>query len=140
MGVVKANAYGHGAVAVSHMLQKCNDIRIFAVATVTEAIELRLSGLTPEECRILVLGASHRSEWPVYQRFSLEMMVESRAMAEELVEWARNAWEAQKEQGKAPEDPIRVHVMLNTGMSRLGLETFLFENRNEDDDDEDVSS
>ena len=140
MGVVKANAYGHGAVAVSHMLQKCNDIRIFAVATVTEAIELRLSGLTPEECRILVLGASHRSEWPVYQRFSLEMMVESRAMAEELVEWARNAWEAQKEQGKAPEDPIRVHVMLNTGMSRLGLETFMFENRNEDDDEEDVSS
>ena len=44
MAVVKANAYGHGAVAVSHMLRRCNDVQVFAVATVTEALELRLSG------------------------------------------------------------------------------------------------
>ena len=65
MGIIKADAYGHGAIAVSHMLHACNGLDAFGVATLDEAIELRESGL-PLSVRVLVLGATHPSEWSHY--------------------------------------------------------------------------
>lgn len=52
MAVVKADAYGHGAVQVAQMLSGIG-VYGFAVATVEEGVELRTSGL---EKPILVLG------------------------------------------------------------------------------------
>ena len=53
IGVIKADAYGHGAVRTAEVLRQ-NGIRRFAVANLTEAIELRDAGFTEEH--IIVLG------------------------------------------------------------------------------------
>lgn len=52
IGIVKANAYGHGAVAVARYLQG-HGISHFAVATSLEGEELRTAGI---HCNIHVLG------------------------------------------------------------------------------------
>ena len=110
MAVVKADAYGHGAAVVARVLHRHCGIDFFAVATLPEALELRAAGL--DDCRVLVLGASVPSEWPVYARFDLEMVIESKATADRLASLA------------PPPKPIKAHVMLNTGMNRIGLSTF----------------
>ena len=51
MAVVKANAYGHGDVAVSKVV--CSQVDAYAVATVQEAVNLRENGI---EKPILILG------------------------------------------------------------------------------------
>ena len=51
--VVKANAYGHGAVAVAKTIQ--DDVDGFCVSNIDEAIELRQAGLSK---KILILGVS----------------------------------------------------------------------------------
>ena len=111
MAVVKADAYGHGAAVVARVLHRHCGIDFFAVATLPEALELRAAGLS-EGVRVLVLGASVPSEWPVYARFDLELVVESKATADRLATLA------------PPPKPIKAHVMLNTGMNRIGLSTF----------------
>ena len=60
MGVVKADAYGHGAVAVARVLRE-EGVAWLAVATVPEAVELREAG---DEGRILVLAARSPSTCP----------------------------------------------------------------------------
>ena len=52
MQVVKADAYGHGAVRVSKVLEQCG-VRALGVATVEEGVELRRAGI---EAQILVMG------------------------------------------------------------------------------------
>ena len=52
IGVIKADAYGHGAVKCAEVLRK-NGIKTFAIATLHEAIELREAGATEE---IIMLG------------------------------------------------------------------------------------
>lgn len=116
--IVKANAYGHGAVAIAHTLACCNKIDAFGVATLAEAIELRESGL-PTSVRILVLGASMPSEWTHYAEHDLDIMISSAEAAEELIQWTT----AEALAGRLKR-PMRAHVMLNTGMSRIGLATF----------------
>ena len=111
MAVVKADAYGHGAAVVARVLHRHCSINFFAVATLPEALELRAAGLN-EGVRVLVLGASVPSEWPVYARFDLELVVESKLTADRLAALS------------PPPKPIKAHVMLNTGMNRIGLSTF----------------
>ena len=53
MGIVKADGYGHGAVRVARVLHE-EGVRHFAVARISEGIELREAGL---RAPILVLGA-----------------------------------------------------------------------------------
>ncbi|HFQ3342858.1 TPA: alanine racemase [Enterococcus faecium] len=52
MTVVKANAYGHGAIKVSRVLQG-EVVRFFSVSNIEEAIELRKDGINET---ILILG------------------------------------------------------------------------------------
>ena len=54
IGVVKADAYGHGAARVAAVLEQ-EQVRLLAVATPDEAVDLRESGITAE---LLVLGHS----------------------------------------------------------------------------------
>src|SRR5262252_8992301 len=58
MAVVKANAYGHGAIACSQALEK-EGVDWFGVATVEEATELRDAGITTP---ILCLGSFYTGE------------------------------------------------------------------------------
>ena len=58
IAVVKADAYGHGAVVVSRTLAEAG-CRRFAVVTLAEAAELRDAGIA---ARILLLGVSTRQK------------------------------------------------------------------------------
>jgi alanine racemase len=93
--VVKANAYGHGTVPVAHAALR-GGAEWLAVATAEEAAELRAGGI---ETPVLVMGALTRDE--------LRTAVEADA---DVVAWSEEVAAA------AP----RVHVKLDTGMSRLG--------------------
>ena len=107
MAVVKANAYGHGAVRVARALQDAG-VQQFAVARVPEAIELREAGI---DTRIQVFEAPLPEHLPVYARHHLGVTVSSRAVAEALVETARHSGHTV---------PLRAHVKVETGMARIG--------------------
>jgi len=105
MAIVKADAYGHGAVPVTRVLHD-EGVRHFAVARPAEAVELREAGCGD---RILVLGAPFPDDLGVYTDYDLDMTVSS-----------ADAAEAARRHGR-PARPLRVHVKVDTGMGRLGL-------------------
>lgn len=105
MGVVKADAYGHGAVPVARVLHAAG-VRHFAVATVPEAARLRAAGL---EGRLLVLGAPLPDALAAYAALDLDATVASEAGVEDACGAARR------------HGPLRVHLKIDTGMGRLGL-------------------
>ena len=104
--VLKSNAYGHGAVEVARALERAG-ADYFAVANCNEAYELRRAGILAP---ILVLGFSPVSaarglvENDITQ--CIYSFAEAQAFAEEVVKFG----------GK-----LRVHIKLDTGMSRLGF-------------------
>ena len=105
MAVVKADAYGHGAVRVALALER-HGVEYFAVAQLQEAVELRQAGL---QRPILVMGVPRESDLPVFANHTLDLLVAS-------PEWARTAAEF-----AGPDRPLRVHVKVDTGMHRLGM-------------------
>ncbi len=105
LGVVKANAYGHGALAVTRTLQNLN-VRRFAVATVPEGIYLRENGI---EDPVLVFASPLPPFLAAYARYDLGVTVSSRDVAEAVAVTARH------------EGPLRVHVKVDTGMHRIGI-------------------
>ena len=102
MAVVKADAYGHGAVQVARSLQKAG-VRAFAVACVSEGIALRRGGIRGV---ILVLGYTRPEEWNVLRRYHLTQTVADRDHGLALAARGRR---------------IHVHLALDTGMHRLGV-------------------
>jgi len=112
--VVKANAYGHGAAAVSRRLQT-EGADSFAVATVDEGLRLREAGISG---RILVLAGIDPVELPsgpaaarAAVRHGLEVAV-WRVEAAEVLHAAAIA---------AGSGPVRLHLKVDTGMGRLGV-------------------
>jgi alanine racemase len=106
MAIVKADAYGHGAVPVARVLRE-EGVRHFAVARPSEGIKLRESGLGD---RILVLGAPFRDQLQVYTTHDLDVTIPSAETAEAACEHG------------TPAHPLRVHVKVDTGMGRIGLD------------------
>ena len=106
MCVIKANAYGHGAVECGKFLEK-NGADMFAVASVGEAAELRNAGLN---LPLLVLGYTP----PEYAPLLLHYDAMQTAVDEEHARALSD--EAQKAGGR-----LKTHIKLDTGMSRLGL-------------------
>lgn len=106
LGVVKANAYGHGAEAVAHKLQQLG-ADYLAVACLNEAEELRRAGITMP---ILILGATPAEFAPQVVEYGLTQAVFT-------PELARALSQAAVAQGKK----AKVHIKLDTGMSRLGI-------------------
>ena len=106
LGVVKANAYGHGAEEVAHKLQQLG-ADYLAVACLNEAIELRQSGITMP---ILILGATPAEFAPQVVEHDLTQAVFTPELAQALSK-------AAVAQGKR----AKIHVKLDTGMSRLGI-------------------
>ncbi|MFZ7119452.1 MAG: alanine racemase [Eubacteriaceae bacterium] len=101
--VIKADAYGHGAVECAKALISFGAKR-FAVAIVDEGIQLRKAGVT---CPILVLG--YISEQSIQQLFKWELTptVYSKIFAKKLSEDANRK--------------IKIHIKIDTGMGRLGF-------------------
>lgn len=101
MAVVKADAYGHGAVPVTRALEG-EGIERFAVATLAEAIELREAGV---DARVLIFAAPLDGQLGAYERYGLEATVSSAEVARAV----------------AGRGGVAVHVKVDTGMHRLGV-------------------
>lgn len=101
MPVLKANAYGHGAVLLAREL---NALKIydFCVATVLEGAELRRKRIKGE---ILILGYTHPKNFPLLRRYKLTQTVIDYAYARELNSYGKK---------------LKVQIKIDTGMRRLG--------------------
>jgi alanine racemase len=103
LAVVKANAYGHGAITVATLAEQLG-VRYFGVATVPEGIELRQAGIRSS---ILVMGA-----------------VQTRNQIEAMAQWNLEATLCDLAQAQRFSEvlsaPLSVHLKIDTGMSRLG--------------------
>lgn len=101
--VVKANAYGHGALAITNHLHVNMGVKFFAVATLEEAQELALQF---PEISILVFSRVFPAELvsvPANTILSVGSMEDARSLS------------------TSSTNTIRVHLNVNTGMNRLGL-------------------
>lgn len=106
LGLCKANAYGHGAAVIGKKLEELG-AEMLAVACVSEAVELRRSGVTAP---ILCLGETPEECYPLLLEHHITQMVEDLETGEKLSAAAQRAGET-----------LTVHVKLDTGMSRLGF-------------------
>lgn len=107
MAVIKTDAYGHGAVQVAQMLEKYEYIWGFAVATLDEAVVLRVEGIKKP---ILVLGCIFPDQYMEMLDNDIRMNVYTEEMAKEISNMARR-------EGKT----AYLHIKLDTGMGRLGF-------------------
>ena len=105
LGVVKADAYGHGAVEVSRVLQELG-ADYLAVSSVDEAMELRKNGITMP---VLILGHTPREQVGLMIEHHITQAVTCRAKA---VEYSEEAVRCGGE--------LTIHIKVDTGMSRLG--------------------
>jgi alanine racemase len=106
LAVVKANAYGHGAVELAREAVDWG-VDYLGVARVHEGIELRNGGIRSNI--LLFESAPSEHNAPAIQN-GLELTLASRASAEEVDRAARNLGVRAK-----------VHVKVDTGMGRLGM-------------------
>ncbi|NBO31388.1 MAG: alanine racemase [Cyanobacteria bacterium WB6_1B_304] len=107
MTVVKADAYGHGAVTVARTVLAAG-AHWLGVATVPEGIELRENGISAP---ILVLGAVNAAD---------EMRAIAHWQLQPTLTNPHQAMGAAQELGNS-EHPYPVHLKIDTGMSRLGV-------------------
>lgn len=108
MAVVKANAYGHGAVPIARAAMDAGADEL-AVATVDEAAQLRQAGIASP---ILVFGAIGRVERARAIGLDLGIVVADASFAHAL------AADARMQQRK---EPVPVHLKIDTGMRRFGV-------------------
>lgn len=107
IGVIKTDGYGHGAVQIGREMEKMDFVFGYAVATAEEAIILRRAGL----CKpILILGYSFPYAYEDLIRYDIRLAVFREDTIRELSECAHRI-------GK----PIKVHVKVDTGMTRVGI-------------------
>lgn len=105
-GVIKADGYAHGAVELARVLRE-ESVDYFAVAVITEAIELRKNGFTEP---ILVMGYTP----PTFAKQIVEYDITQSVFSFELASAISN--EAIKQNKKA-----KIHIKIDTGMGRVGF-------------------
>lgn len=103
--IVKADAYGHGAVPVSKVLYPYVDV--YAVAMIQEAVELREAGIGKP---ILILGFTQQP----YVKELVAYDVMASVYNLEMAQWISKEAERQNKIAK-------IHIKLDTGMSRIGF-------------------
>ena len=106
MAVVKADAYGHGAVAVAHAALAAG-AQALGVAMPEEGVRLREEGIGAP---ILVLGGISREGAEVVAAYGLTQTV----FDAETAHWLSEA-------AMAVGKPVRVHIKVDTGMGRIGV-------------------
>jgi alanine racemase len=109
MAVVKANAYGHGLVEVVRHLEGCG-VEAFGVALLEEGLTLREAGIARP---ILVFGGLPAAQMPTLLRHHLELTAPSVAKLEQIDAAAA-----------ATGLRARVHLKIDTGMGRIGVQYF----------------
>jgi alanine racemase len=106
LAVVKADAYGHGAARVASALEDAG-ADFFCVAIAEEGVELRRAGILSP---ILLMNSCDAADAGLYRSLALTPTLFS-------VDQARDFTEATR----AFEEPLTVHVKLDTGLTRLGV-------------------
>ncbi len=106
-GIVKADAYGHGATKITEFLCELG-INRFGVATMQEALDLRNDGITAP---ILILGETFREEFSVAVNNNIDCTVSDYETAKYFAEKAT-------QMGKT----ATVHIKIDTGMGRIGFQ------------------
>ncbi|MBO5917317.1 MAG: alanine racemase [Oscillospiraceae bacterium] len=106
LGVVKTNAYGHGALPVARRLQELG-CEMLAVATLDEGVELRRADITAP---ILIFGATPACFASQVVEYGLTQTVFTPELAQALSEAA-----------VASGTTAHIHIKLDTGMSRVGI-------------------
>jgi len=112
LGVVKADAYGHGSIQVGKLLQELG-ADYLAVSSADEALELRVNGITMP---ILILGHTPKEQVGRLIQYDITQAITCKAKADEY------SAEAVRCGGT-----LKVHIKVDTGMSRLG---YLCDNAN----------
>ena len=107
IAVVKTDGYGHGAVPIAHEIEDMPFLHGFAVATVEEALILRGSGIRKP---VLVLGYTFPYSYEKMAREEIRPAVFREDMLEEL-----------GKAGTACGRPVKIHIKVDTGMSRIGI-------------------
>lgn len=105
IGVIKADGYGHGSVKMAEML-RANDVKIFAVATLQEAVVLREAGALEE---IIVLGLTPDIYADVIVRYNLTPVVNDSENAKAISDYAATNGVV-----------VEGLVAIDTGMGRIG--------------------
>ena len=105
LGVVKADAYGHGAVPVARAIEPY--VSGFAAATAEEAVQLRKAGL---KGLILVLGVPFPEDFEDLIRWEIRPAVFEWEQAEALSRLALLCHKV-----------LHIHLAVDTGMSRIGM-------------------
>ncbi len=106
--VVKADAYGHGALAVSKYIENAGLADYFGVATVEEGIELRDGGI---RLPVLLLGITFRDQFELSVKNELSVTV---CTTEDIKELNRLALACKKR--------VKLHLVIDTGMGRIGAD------------------
>ncbi|MFH1851723.1 MAG: alanine racemase [Candidatus Neomarinimicrobiota bacterium] len=106
MTVVKADAYGHGAVECAKALKQAGS-DYFAVYTVGEALELRNAGITDE---ILIFSRTDRDEIAAAVNNNLTLIISWK----DDLDWFADHY---RQTGRSP----KLHLKIDTGMTRLGV-------------------
>jgi alanine racemase len=104
MAVIKADAYGHGAVAVARALATAD---LMGVAYIDEALPLREAGITAP--LVLLEGVMNAGEYSATMQHGLQVVIHR----EEQVEWLAASGLAGR---------LDVWLKIDTGMHRLGVE------------------
>jgi alanine racemase len=113
LAVVKADAYGHGAVPISRKLEKIG-VEYLGVAIAEEGVELRKGGV---RAPILVLGGIYDGDIEKIFRFNLTPVV-----------FRKEALKAISKAARRGKKKVRVHLKVDTGMGRLGVPLSLWPN------------
>jgi alanine racemase len=106
MGIIKANAYGHGMLETANELIKLG-VNYFGVAFLEEGIYLRENGIT---IPILVMGGINIEQIPDFIRYDIDITTSSLDKTDAINETAGTL-------GKR----AKVHIKIDTGMERLGV-------------------
>lgn len=106
IAVVKADAYGHGAVPAAKAAREAG-VKMFGVAILDEAVELREAGITEP---IIILGACFKQTIAEFINYDCEQNVFTLDMAREVQSVAKSL-------GKT----AKIHIKLDTGMGRIGF-------------------
>ena len=105
MAVLKADGYGHGAVAVAKTIDSLVDY--YGVAIVEEAVEFRKAGIDKP---ILILGVTNKDQYEQVVKHDVTQTIFTYESAKLL-----------NEECKKQEKNAKVHIKIDTGMGRIGL-------------------
>ncbi|MBR5247283.1 MAG: alanine racemase [Clostridia bacterium] len=107
MGIVKANAYGHGAIPVAKAMEDAG-VGFFGVAAIDEALELRQNGI---DAPILILGQIFIQDYISAIENKITCTVADPDTAKRLSDAAKSI-------GRKAD----VHIKIDTGMGRIGFQ------------------